>query len=68
MTASIEEHLVAVRHADGRPSRVERKQDEHALLLHILREHDTWEERVRVWTERTGKSESAFYRRLAEMQ
>jgi hypothetical protein len=68
VTASIEEHLVAVRHADERPSRVERKQDEHALLREILREHDTREERVRVWSERTGKSERAFYRRLAEMQ
>src|SRR5262249_5548461 len=32
VTASIEEHLVAVRHADERPSRADRKEDEHALL------------------------------------
>jgi hypothetical protein len=68
VTASIEEHLVSVRHADERPSRAERKQDEHALLREILGEHETREERVRAWTERTGKSERAFYRRLAEMQ
>jgi hypothetical protein len=68
VTASIEEHLVAVRHADERPSRADRKQDEHALLREILREHDSREERVRVWGERTGKSERAFYRRLAEIQ
>jgi hypothetical protein len=68
VTASIEEHLVAVRHVDERPSRADRKHDEHALLREILRNHDTREERVRVWTERTGKSERAFYRRLAEMQ
>jgi len=68
VTASIEEHLVAVRHADERPSRADRKQDEHSLLQEILREHESREERVRVWTERTGKSERAFYRRLAEMQ
>jgi hypothetical protein len=68
VTASIEEHLVAVRHADERPSRAERKRDEHALLQEILRGHETREERVRAWTERTGKSERAFYRRLAEMQ
>jgi hypothetical protein len=68
VTASIEEHLVAVRHADGRPSRAERKQEEHALLRGILQEHEDRQERVRVWTERTGKSERAFYRRLAEMQ
>ncbi len=68
VTASIEEHLVAVRHPDARPSRAERKQDEHALLREILREHEAREERVRAWIERTGKSERAFYRRLAEMQ
>lgn len=68
VTASIEEHLVSVRHPDERPSRAERKQDEHALLREILGEHESREERVRIWTERTGKSERAFYRRLAEMQ
>ena len=68
VTASIEEHLVSVRHADERPSRAERKQDEHTLLREILGEHEGREERVRAWTERTGKSERAFYRRLAEMQ
>lgn len=68
VTASIEEQLVAVRHADKRPSRAERKQDEQALLRDILQEHETREERVRAWSQRTGKSERAFYRRLAEMQ
>ncbi len=68
VTASIEEHLVAIRHSDERPSRAERKQDERALLAEILREHDSRDARVRVWIERTGKSERAFYRRLAEMQ
>jgi len=67
VTASIEEQLVAVRHLDERPSRAERKEDEHALLRDILSEHATRKERVRAWTERTGKSERAFYRRLAEM-
>lgn len=68
VTASIEEQLVAVRHADKRPSRAERKQDEQAVLRDILQEHETREERVRAWSQRTGKSERAFYRRLAEMQ
>lgn len=68
VTASIEEQLVAVRHTDKRPSRAERKQDEQALLRDILRDHETREERVRAWSQRTGKSERAFYRRLAEMQ
>jgi hypothetical protein len=68
VTASAEEHLVAVRHPDARPSRADRKEEEHALVRDILREHPTRERRVRAWTERTGKSERAFYRRLAEMQ
>jgi hypothetical protein len=36
VTASIEEHLVSVRHADERPSRAERKQDAHTLVREIL--------------------------------
>jgi hypothetical protein len=67
VTASIEEQLVDARHADERPSRADRKQNEHVLAREILGEHETREERVRAWTERTGKSERAFYRRLAEM-
>jgi hypothetical protein len=68
VTASLEEQLVAVRHADERPSRAERKQEEHALLREILREHHTREAQVREWIKRTGKSERAFYRRLAEIE
>jgi hypothetical protein len=67
VTASIEEHLVAVRHADGRPSRADRKQEEHAIIREILRDHPAREEHVKAWVGRTGKSERAFYRRLAEM-
>jgi hypothetical protein len=68
VTASLEEHLVALHHAEGRPSRAARKEDEHTLVREILLQHTSREERVRSWTERTGKSERAFYRRLAEMQ
>ena len=68
VTASIEQHLVAVRHAEDRPCRDDRKEEEHAILREILKEHPTREERVRAWSSRTGKSERAFYRRLAEMQ
>jgi len=68
VTASIEQHLVAVRHEDERLSRADRKEDEYALVREIIRDHATREERVRVWAARTGKSERAFYRRLAEIQ
>ncbi len=69
ITASIEEHLVSVRHAEESPvSREERKSEEHSILQEIMRIHPSREERVRAWIERTGKSERAFYRRLAEMR
>jgi hypothetical protein len=68
ITASIEEHLVAVRHAGESPSREDRKSDEHSILQEIMRVHPSRNERVRAWIERTGKSERAFYRRLAEMR
>jgi hypothetical protein len=67
VTASIEQQLVAVRHTDPRPSRDERKEEEHALLRQILAEHPTREGRVQAWGQKTGKSERAFYRRLAEL-
>jgi hypothetical protein len=69
ITASIEEHLVAVRHSDESPvSREERKSEEHSILREIIRDNPSRDERVRAWIERTGKSERAFYRRLAEMR
>ncbi len=69
ITASIEEHLVAVRHAEESPvPREERKSEEHSILQEIMRVHPSREDRVRAWMERTGKSERAFYRRLAEMK
>ena len=69
ITASIEEHLVSVRHAEESPvSREERKSEEHSILQEIMVIHPSREERVRAWIERTGKSERAFYRRLAEMR
>jgi hypothetical protein len=68
ITASIEEHLVAVRHAEELPaSREQRKSEEHSILQEIIRDNSSRDERVRAWIERTGKSERAFYRRLAEM-
>jgi hypothetical protein len=68
VTASIEEHLVAVRHAGEQPSRAERKEEEHAIIRQIEKEHPPGEARVRAWSERTGKSARAFYRRLAELR
>jgi hypothetical protein len=69
VTASIEEHLVAVRHAEDSPvSREERKSEEHAILQEILRDHPSRDEQLRAWNERTKKSDRAFYRRLADLR
>ena len=69
VTASIEEHLVAVRHSGDSPlSREARKAEEHSILQEIITEHSSRDERVRAWITQTGKSERAFYRRLAEMR
>lgn len=68
VSASIEEHLVAIRHPAGPLSREERKDDEHAIVREIVRDYATPREQVEAWIERTGKSARAFYRRLAEIR
>jgi hypothetical protein len=69
ISASIEQHLVAIRHHEDAPaSREGRKEEERAILQEIIEKHPSRDDRVRVWIERTGKSERAFYRRLAEMR
>lgn len=68
VTASVEEHLVAVRHPDGPATRADRKDEEQALIRELVDAFPTRAERVREWSRRTGKSERAFYRRLAELR
>jgi hypothetical protein len=69
ITAGIEEHLIAVRHPDGSPmSREGRKEEEHSIVEAIVRDYPSRDERVRAWTERTGKSKRAFYRGWAELR
>ena len=69
ITASIEQHLVAVRHSVDSPLTEEAREDEErSILQEILQTQPSRDERVRAWIVRTGKSERAFYRRLAEMR
>jgi hypothetical protein len=69
VTASIEEHLIAVRHSDeASVSRETFKAEEQAIVHEILRNLQSRPERIRAWIERTGKSERAFYRRAAELR
>jgi hypothetical protein len=47
-------------------TRAERKQAEQAIAREIAEVTPDRHERLRLWRERTGKSEATFYRRLAE--
>jgi hypothetical protein len=68
VTASIEEHLAkAAPKEDERLSREDQKEQERVIVKDILKTYTTRDDRVRAWTQRTGKSERAFYRRLAEI-
>jgi hypothetical protein len=48
-------------------SREGKKKRERDIAAEICRETDDREERVRMWKERTDKSQAAFYRRKAEL-
>jgi hypothetical protein len=68
VSASIEEHVLATTAAGSAPvSRDARKGEERAVLQGILQTYANREDRLRVWREQTGKSERAYYRRLAEL-
>jgi hypothetical protein len=68
VSASLEQHLMKLRHPTETPQdREATKAKEHELILKLLAEFPTREEQVAAWRERTGKSERAFYRRLAEL-
>ena len=48
-------------------SRKDTKQIEHEIIRQIIAKVPDRIKRVEAWTEQTGKSERAFYRRLKEM-
>ncbi len=48
-------------------SREERKERELTIVAEIITTTTDRQERLRLWTERTGKSEPALYRRIAEL-
>jgi hypothetical protein len=69
VSASIEEHLRSLRpDAAAPPTRQERKEEEQEIVREILLAHASRDARVEAWIRRTGKSERAFYRRLAEIR
>jgi hypothetical protein len=67
LRASIKQQLIPVQYPAGAPmTRAERKKNELEIVKDILHTYATREERVKAWCERTGKSQSAFYRAKAE--
>ena len=68
VNAGIEQHVVAVPHSGKRLSRAGRKEEEHALIRQIERDHPSKAARVRAWSQLTGKSSRAYRRRQNEMR
>ena len=64
---TLEEQLVDLKHTSELNSRDATKRWEQMLVRSIVREHQDRQPRVAKWTELTGKSERAFYRRLVEI-
>lgn len=50
------------------PSRAERKAEQQQIVREILAQSDNREERLRLWRERTGLEQTAFYARKAEVE
>jgi alkylated DNA repair dioxygenase AlkB len=68
VSATVREHLYEVQGGDLDPGpRQKRLEEDRAVVQEILRRHATREERIRAWEASTGRSERAFYRRLAEL-
>jgi hypothetical protein len=68
VASRIRERLTTFHEPVSRKSREERKQEEQGIVREVLAATPDQQERYRLWKERTDKSESALYRRMAEMQ
>lgn len=64
----LEEQLSERTESRHPPTRARMKESEQHVVENIVATHRTRVERVAAWTALTGKSERAFYRRLAECQ
>lgn len=66
--SSVEQQLIELQHGTRDLSRDERTEAERRIALDVCLRHGSREERVEAWTERTGKSQAAFYRRKKELE
>jgi hypothetical protein len=67
VTARLHERPTASSDRIDRESREARKQRERAIVVEILARTQDRQEQLRLWTERTGKSQAAWYRRRTEI-
>jgi hypothetical protein len=66
--SNLKEQLIALKHATTDLSRSEQSEAERRMAEEIYRTYQSGKERVEAWMERTGKSQAAFYRRVAELK
>jgi len=68
VVSNLEEQLVELKHPTNDLTRAEQVEGERHMALDIYLSFGTRAERVEQWTARTGKSQAALYRRLAELK
>lgn len=67
VAAHLRERPTGFRHPVQLGSRADRMKREREIAREIALLTEDRSQRLRLWEERTGKSQSAFYRRLAEL-
>ncbi len=68
VVSNLKEQLVELQHETNDLSRAEQTEAERRIALDIFLNYETREERVEAWKAKTGKSQSAFYRRITELK
>jgi hypothetical protein len=68
LVSNLEQQLVNLVHPTKDLSRAEQTEAERRIAKEILGSNDDSKSKVRAWQEQTGKSQAAFYRRVAELK
>ncbi len=66
--SSLEQQATGLRHETRDLSRADQVDSERRIALSIYLEHEDRQTRLAAWSEKTGKGQSAFYRRLDELK
>ena len=68
IVSNLEQQLIELQHPTNDLSRKEKSEAERRIALDIWLQFETRADRTEQWMIRTGKSEPAFYRRIAELK